>query len=532
MRISQVEIKKFRRFEELTIRNLPQTSKLIVIAGPNGCGKSSLFDAFLSSYRATTGIGSKNDPKYYDRKREGASTAAGRSVILTTHDNANIVRGSVYVRSAYRNDAEFVTRSLSRQGNVLDSSNLTRLIELDATVANNYQRLASQAMEDVFAKEDGATTISQYRDRLVGEISAPLKRIFGGLEFVGLGNPLDNGSFLFSKGNSKNFDYKNLSGGEKAAFDLVLDIVVKRTSYPDAIYCIDEPELHMNSKLQGALLEELLALIPDNSQLWIATHSIGMMRKAREIYDADTSTVAFLDFGDKNFDQIETIEPAKPNREFWTRVLEVALDDLSALVAPSEIIICEGNPTGGVPGKNSEYDAHVYGKIFGEEKPDVKFISAGNSIQIQSDFIGLATQLPNIAKGINVVRLIDLDDHSPTDVIGYKTQGINILSRRHLECYLYDDEVLSALCNSVGKPELTDDLLQAKATELQSVITRGFPEDDLKKAAGKIYTEAKRILSLRQVGNDKNAFAKQTLAPLLVPTMSTYRELRANIFGD
>jgi hypothetical protein len=378
------------------------------------------------------------------------------------------------VRSAYRNDAEFVTQQLGRQGDIVDSSTLYRLIELDATVATNYQRLASQAMQDVFTEEHGGTTIAEYRDRIVVEISSPLKRIFGDLEFSGLGNPLNNGSFLFSKGNSKNFDYKNLSGGEKAAFDLILDIVVKRSSYPDAIYCIDEPELHMNSKLQGALLEELLALVPSASQLWLATHSIGMMRKAREIYDADASSVAFLDFGDKNFDQTEVVETEKPNREFWTRILEVALDDLSTLVAPSEIVICEGNPAGDIPGKNSEYDAYIYSTIFSDEKPDTKFISAGSSIQIQSDFIGLATQLPNIAKGIRVVRLIDLDDHSAEDVTEHKGKGIRTLSRRNLECFLYDDEVLTALCHSVGKPELATELLQAKPRKCRAWFQEAF----------------------------------------------------------
>lgn len=530
MRISQIELKKFRRFDDLRIENIPQTAKLVVIAGPNGSGKSSLFDAFLSNYRSIASLGTKHDPKYYDRTNSGASQVV-RSVQISTHGDAQFIKGSVYMRSAYRNDAEFITQTLKRQGDVLDSLSLNRLIELDATVAINYQRLASQAMEDVFAKEDGTTTMSEYRDRLIGEIQEPLRRIFGDLNFVGLGNPLNNGSFLFDKGNSKKFDYKNLSGGEKAAFDLILDLVVKRASYSDAIYCIDEPELHMNTKLQGALLEELVALIPDESQLWLASHSIGMMRKAREMYDDDPASVAFLDFGNRNFDQTVVITAVKPNREFWARILDVALDDLAALVAPSEIIICEGNPAGDTPGKNSEHDAQVYSEIFSEAKPDVLFISAGNSLQVQNDFIGLATLLPKVAKGIEVIRLIDLDDHTQADVTTFMSQGIKTLSRRHLECYLYDDEVLTALCHSFGKPELTSDLLSAKATEMNDVVRRGYPADDLKKAAGKIYTEAKRILSLTQVGNDKNAFTKQTLAPLLNPNMTAYQELKADIFG-
>ena len=32
--------------------------------------------------------------------------------------------------------------------------------------------------------------------------------------------------------------YKNLSGGEKAAFDLLLDLHVKKKYFPDSLYCI------------------------------------------------------------------------------------------------------------------------------------------------------------------------------------------------------------------------------------------------------------------------------------------------------
>ena len=68
-------------------------------------------------------------------------------------------------------------------------------------------------------------------------------RLFPNLELNSLGNPLRDGTFRFTKGSSRGFAYKNLSGGEKAAFDLVLDLVVARNEYNDTIFCIDEPEV-------------------------------------------------------------------------------------------------------------------------------------------------------------------------------------------------------------------------------------------------------------------------------------------------
>ena len=287
----------------------------------------------------------------------------------------------------------------------------------------------------------------------------------------------------------------------------------------------------MNTRLQAALLGELVGLLPGKSQLWIASHSIGMMRKAREMYDADPTSVAFIDFSGHDFDQMITLSPSKPTRAFWEGVMHVALDDLAALVAPKQVVICEGNPMGAMPGKNTEHDARIYEAIFGNEMPDTTFISAGNSKEVQSDFIGLATALPKLASGMKIIRLIDLDDHAPTNVAAFRAEGIRVLSLRHLEAYLYDDEVLTALCTSIGKPEKAAELLTAKAAAISSLVSRGHPADDIKKAAGDIYVAAKRVLSLTQMGNDAPAFARNTLSELIKPGMAIYERLHADVFG-
>ena len=530
MRISSVKLFEFRRFANLEISDIPSTAKLVVLAGPNGSGKSSLFDAFLTQYRAINGYGWSGDKKYYDRTENTAAQATKR-ITIETHGSQPLVRGSVYVRTAYRNDPEFSTTSLSRQGPVLENLSIAKLIQTDATVSSNYMRLASQAMEDVFVNETASTTMAAYRDKMLGETREPFKRLFPHLKLVGIGNPLDNGTFRFEKGAATNFDYQNLSGGEKAAFDLLLDLVVKRRTYTDTVYCIDEPETHMNTKVQGALLAELLGLLPASSQLWIASHSIGMLRKARELYAADPGSVVFLDFGGRDFDSPTVIKPQLPTKAFWQRVLDVALDDLATLVAPRQVVICEGNPVSAINGKNVEQDARIYSTIFSAEFSDVTFISAGSSNQVSGDFLALATALPRVAAGMKVTRLIDLDDHAPADVAAYQQQNITVLSRRHLEAYMFDDEVLTALCDSLGKLSDAAAVLAAKQSALADSVSRGNPLDDVKSAASSIYTETKRILGVMQGGNEKNSFMRNTLAPLVKPGMATYAQLKKDIFG-
>lgn len=527
MKIKSIHLRKFRRFEDLTIDDLPP-AKLVVLAGPNGAGKSSLFDAF-SLWRQVNSHGVNWDQKYYARSDDSSSSWKDR-VSISFHSDINDNKKVFCLRTAYRNDPAFSLHNLTRQGSPMDENPHRRMIETEAAVSANYQRLASDAFEDVFARESATTTVGQFRERVIGELRDAVSRLFPHLLLNTLGNPLAEGTFRFDKGTQKGFTYTNLSGGEKSAFDLLLDFVVKRRAFDDTVYAIDEPEAHMNTRLQGALLGELVNLIPDGSQLWIATHSIGMMRKARALHAENPADVLFLDFGDRDFDNPVTIEPSAPTRAFWERVLNVALDDLAELVAPKEIVLCEGNPASPVQGKNEEHDAQCYDGIFAGEFPDTSFVSAGNAKDVVSDRLRFATSFRKVAKGISVRRLIDRDDHDPADAAKFQAQGIRILRRRHLESYLYDEEVLEALYALHGRTADFPDAQIERSRVLAASHSRGNPSDDIKSAAGEIYTFVKRHLNLTGCGNDQMAFARSTLVPLLKPGMMTYEELKADIF--
>lgn len=44
MRITKVELKNFKRFTDLTLDGIPADTKLVLLIGANGSGKSSVFD--------------------------------------------------------------------------------------------------------------------------------------------------------------------------------------------------------------------------------------------------------------------------------------------------------------------------------------------------------------------------------------------------------------------------------------------------------------------------------------------------------
>ncbi len=536
MRIKSVSVRSFKRFTDLKIRALPPAAKLVLLVGPNGSGKSSLFDAFIvwalhkSSYQ-----GGRIDNEYHPKTGTlSQNLAQGLSIEFHQDlpEGQQSRRRMFYIRTAYRNEPDFTSNTIRRLGPEENRQHIGRLIDNDVSVSANYESLVGATVDGLFGGAYDHLTGDQIADELVGQVRASMARIFDDLVLRGPGDPLSKGTFFFKKGDSVDFHYKNLSGGEKAAFDLLLDFIVKRRTYNDTVFCIDEPEAHMNTRLQARLLRELVRLLPDNCQLWVATHSIGMMREARDKQRTDPASVVFLDFFNRDFDQPIILEPVSIDRNFWKNALDEALGDLANLVAPQQVVLCEGRPSTGQDKGKAEFDARCYRTIFEREYPDTTFISVGNEKEVRQDTVKLGPTIETLVDGVIVIRVVDRDDRSSQEIIDYQNEGIRVLSKRHLEAYLMEDEILAKLCRSQGKEHLISQVLAAKEQAIAASVARRNPPDDVKSASGEVYNEIKALLNLAQLGNDARTFMRDCLAELITPETDTYANLKRDIFGE
>ena len=535
MRLKSARLSNFKRFVDLTIHNLPPNAKLIVLLGPNGCGKSSLFDAFQRQLKVDQFFGMSDELRRYYRRTTSEPLAEPEEVNLEFHGSNPTsqadLKKSVYLRSAYRHEPSFQNTTVEPPADVLDRHAVRRLIDADQTVQDNYQRIIWRLLAK--ATTPGLTTDGIIADT-IGDLQKSMETVFGDLHLDALVSAQETGTFTFTKGATRNFLYENLSAGEKAAFDLLLDLVVNKAAFDDSLYCIDEPDAHLSTRLQGSLLKELCRLVPDNSQLWLATHSIGMVRSAQEIRAAHPEHVVFLDLGfrldgePRDYDEPQTVEPAVPDHRFWSRHYAVALDDMAQLLAPDHIVLCEGSAEDDDPA----LDESCYNAIFAREFPRTRFISVGPATKVEKRMGDLLPVLDRIVGGTSIMRFRDRDDLTPEEIEAKRTKGVRVMSAyRNIESMLLSDGVLKRLCDGLGKSDRFNPIRTAR-DEARTRAGLGHAPDDLKPAAQAVHHTARTELELPRPGETKQAFMRDVLAPLVTPDTPEYQSLRDDIFGQ
>lgn len=260
----------------------------------------------------------------------------------------------------------------------------------------------------------------------------------------------------------------------------------------------------------------------------IATHSLGMLNKAKELEAECPGSVAFLNFDGFDFDDVVQIMPSPVSHNLWNRILSLTLENYSTLLAPETVVFCEGTTRGR---KRKDFDAKCYANIFSTTHPSTVFYSLGGCNDIEEDKLKVIGLTQAIVPNTNVIRIIDRDDRSENEVEELSEKGIKVLDRRHLESYLLDDEIIKKWCATVGKAELENSALTIKQQAINASISRGNATDDIKSASNDIVTNIKKLLGLTACGNNGEAIIRDTITPLITPDTQVYQQLERLIFG-
>ena len=377
MRITKVELKNFKRFTDLTIDGITPDAKLVLLIGSNGSGKSSVFDAFeidnsrkrLPSFSTNeTALRRANNIQEADavnqrllEHRKSSSIVEDPYVKITITLRPKYLDGT-YVDEAppanYPRDIEDTSQQIHYYGRTsfrhiarlaeikpffgdlkIDENRPKSFIDRDNRFSDDIGFVTRRLVTEIFR---GNFSSKEVRERYINPINESLERVLDSqattrLNFLEIIPPGEGESakLTFTKGESE-ISYDNLSAGEKEVFNIIFNLFARKDQYTDTVYFFDELDLHLNTQLQFNLLKEITEKwLPDNCQLWTASHSLGFIDYAHQYEQG-----VVIDFDDLDFDQPQTLFPqAKEQLDVYD--IAVPKEMLFEIMRDKKVILCE-----------------------------------------------------------------------------------------------------------------------------------------------------------------------------------------------
>jgi AAA15 family ATPase/GTPase len=465
MKIKALYLKNFKRFSELNIEDIPVDNKLVLLIGSNGSGKSSVFDAFgyIDNIIKCDVNVNQEFYKYYKKNANeqmsiklcmNDSEIILTDKLLTTPNNIkDLNTNSFYGRTSFRQISKLTRISLG-QGDSLeiqkDNDRPKNFIERDIRFENDVEKITAEILKDFFRNNEN----NKIKETIIDPINKALHNVFNhkngtSLQLIEIIPPLEGkvAQITFKKGKSE-FHYNLLSAGEKEVINLFINLLSRREYYQDTIYFLDEIDLHLNTSIQFNLLKELCEnWIPENSQIWTASHSLGFIEYARQ-----TQNACIIDFDDLDFDVPRTLRPVpKENAEIYE--IAVSKEFLPSIFQHLNVYFVEN--------KDSVHYAQI-------NLPHTIFIPETNRN-------GVYHKVKE--KNLEYKGIVDRDFLSDDDIekIQENYPNLKILKFYSIENYLYHPENLHSFYEEKGRKYNSDayilGLVKAKNIVINDIIT-------------------------------------------------------------
>ena len=221
----------------------------------------------------------------------------------------------------------------------------------------------------------------------------------------------------------------SLSSGEKEVVTIVFDFLLRDPQ--DCIIVFDEPELHLHPELSYRLLRTLRD-VGERNQFIFSTHSPDIITASLD------HSVVF----------VAPPDPGRPNQAVQLREDDEATGVLN-LIGQSIGVVSLGKRIVLIEGTKSSLDKQTYGSIVGSAFPDLVLVPVGGKESITSFVKAFETVLNQTVWGVEFFMLCDGDTSAGPIMGSSGNPRLRLLPRYHIENYFLNETVLADVFESL-----------------------------------------------------------------------------------
>lgn len=495
MRIKALSIRNALPIQHFEAKDL---SDVVVLAGPNGVGKTRLIETILGHLR-------------------GASTNPDISgVIEATSKQEQTEWGKTELDMSQPTDMDILRTNLQHNRR---RSNLTSTVlnfESDRTIQNVQPFAFSWDLPDPLTEEMGwdfslAGWKNRWQDTIhslfrliehqkqgIASRAVELRRQGKTEMKLSFSDPMDSFKNVFSqllapkelvdpsarqqtlqyRLGDQVFDISTLSSGEREVVNIAFDFLLRRPQH--CVVFFDEPELHLHPELSYRLIQALQTIGVQN-QFILSTHSPDIITASLD------RSVIFLSPPRELADGTPANQAIPVNENDET-------NEALRLLGHSVGIIALGKKILLVEGENSSLDKQAYGAITRNRYPSLVLVPSGGKHLIQSFDLIHKSVLNKTLWGVEFFMLCD-GDSAPADnpAPGGADHRLRILPRYHLENYFLDEDIWKEVFAEMETgdswlldPKAIRQRLREQARSLVSYATALHTASSLRMEAGNV----------------------------------------------
>lgn len=489
MRIKDIHVTNVLPIDIFSVEDI---SDLVVIAGPNGVGKTRLVSALIAHFQNLNGknikfkVQATSDEEVTAwGKRELDTSVPQDAALLTAMLQQNRQRRNLKSSVFYYESNRSIQKiqPLSYQWDMPDpweeqiSWNFTfggLAGRFQDTLHAIFKKIQTQktaiANKAISLKQDGHESMKlEFSDPLDPYREAFFK-LLGPKRLV---KADVQGNTLRFEHKGQEYDINALSSGEREVLNITFDFLLRKPS--NCIIFLDEPELHLHPELSSKLISTLKSA-GENNQFILCSHSPDIISSSLE------DTVIFLTpRSETTANQAVVLKPDDQSTEALNRLGH----SVGVVSLGKKIVLIEGT--------KASLDKQTYVHILKNRFPELVLLPSGGKGNLAA-FDQIAAQvLTRTMWGIDFYMLADRDAVGEGSAMPEAAGRFRTLSKYHLENYFLDEKVLARVFQIMEpadswlcKPDEIDKVLRDIARDHISYATALIVVNDRRRSAGNV----------------------------------------------